>query len=134
MEAILQHLINPDRLNQQLSSPPLKRLNIVIFGKEEDGKCTIADLLLGDYEKLSHVDFQGLTVRPSGDEPRRGCLDGRMIQVLNLDAGIKASQAKARVLGAFPDGVHALLYVWNIGKRRFVGSDKAFLADYQVKD
>ena len=134
MEAILQKFTNADSLNQQPHSPSLKELNIVVFGKQEDGKCTVADLLLGDYQRLSQVDFQGLTVQPPGGEPRQAYIDGRMIRVLDLDAGIRASQAKARVLSAFPEGVHALLYVWNIGKHRFAADDRSFLADYQVSD
>ncbi len=134
IEKILQKFTNVDSLNQQPHSPPLIQLNIVVFGKEEDGKCTVVDLLLGEYDKLSQVDFQGLTVPPPAGEPRQACVDGRMIRVLDLNAGMSASQAKARVLSAFPDGVHALLYVWNIGKHRFTASDRSFLAGYQVKD
>ncbi len=122
-------------VNRYLGKQASREINIVLFGKHEDGKTTVADLLLGEYEKVEQVDFQGLTVPTPSREPRQTDTDdGIKIRVLDVDARMSASRAKRLVRKKFPNGIHCALYVWNVGKHRFVPSDRAFLADYTVRN
>lgn len=135
MRDIIQNFTNFNISDLQLCHRPCGgELNVVIFGKHEDGKTTVADLLLEEYDKLSHVDFLGLTVPTPIGEPRQALIDdGTEIRVLDIDASVSASQAKCVVRRFFPSEIHCVLYVWNIGKHRFVPDDRSFLTAYEVR-